>query len=76
MKNKMITDLNCELRDDWCHLCGFRRKGLFVTFDMPYNAENNIAEPARYVRLCEFCVAKMRSVLKREETETVGYHIG
>jgi hypothetical protein len=58
-----------KIGTDWCHLCGVRSSTTFIEFNVPYNAEHDIEEPARLVRLCAGCIGLIAVELHTKQSE-------
>lgn len=63
-----MTSILTKTGNDWCHLCGKRRKTTFVQFDIPSDAENEIIEPSRFVRMCKDCVYHLQRAINEVES--------
>lgn len=55
---KKIVEMYSEKKNDWCHLCGDRKEMVFVSFDVPENAEHSFYNDGSrgFHRFCEDCI--------------------
>ena len=61
--------------NDWCHVCGYRRKETADVF-YPNNAENDKGEEnAKYIRVCTNCAENILTACREaKQIETTPWH--